>query len=48
MLETIATIILLIAFIGAVSLVMLLLMYGPGAAAGFAAGVTASRAALTP
>jgi amino acid transporter len=52
MLEAIVTIILLIAlivaFIGATSLAMLVLIYGPGAAAGFAAGVTASRMGADP
>lgn len=52
MLETIVTLILVIAlivaFIGVASLTMLLLMYGPGAAAGFAAGVTASRMGADP
>lgn len=52
MLETIVTIILvialIIAFIGVASWTLLLLMYGPGAAAGFAAGVTASRMGADP
>jgi hypothetical protein len=52
MLETIVTIILVIAlivaFIGVASWTLLLLMYGPGAAAGFAAGVTASRMGADP
>lgn len=52
MLEAIVTlilvIVLIVAFIGVSSLAMLLLMYGPGAAAGFAAGVTASRMGADP
>jgi hypothetical protein len=52
MLEIVVTIILVIAlivaFIGVASWAHLLLMYGPGAAAGFAAGVTASRMGADP
>lgn len=52
MLEVVVTIILVIAlivaFIGVASWTLLLLMYGPGAAAGFAAGVIASRMGADP
>jgi hypothetical protein len=39
---------LIVAFIGVASCTLLLLMYGSGAAAGFAAGVTASRMGADP
>ena len=52
MLETIVTIFLvlalIVAFIGVASWTLLLLMYGPGAAAGFAAGIGASRMGADP
>lgn len=52
MLETIVTLflvaLLIVAFIGVTSYALLLALYGPGAAAGFAAGVTASRMGADP
>ena len=52
MLETIVTFflvaLLVVAFIGVASYALLLALYGPGAAAGFAAGVTASRMGADP
>ena len=52
MLETIVTlvlvVILIVALLGLASTALLVAMYGPGAAAGFATGVTAARMGADP